>query len=315
MTASTIGAWTGDRFAHEAFVFDADDQAAARVVPFVEDGLALGQRVIVVAGPLVRDLVVDALGERVADLTVLAAAEEFWQGGHQTLATYRESMEPLLADGRPWRLVGEPTWLSTPGGHTWSRFEAVANDAFAQFPYYSLCLHDRRRLTREALEAQLRVHPLVWDGGAPVASADYEPTTQFLARVEPPTTPAPPHARTLHVEDLASARAALQEWVAPGAAAGRTTEVLLAVYELVVNAVRASGAARVDSWAEGPARLWQVSDHGPGLDDATAGYVPPERDLESGRGLWLARSLADDSAVRGSEQGTVVRLLFWSEDR
>jgi anti-sigma regulatory factor (Ser/Thr protein kinase) len=57
-----------------------------------------------------------------------------------------------------------------------------------------------------------------------------------------------------------------------------------------------------------------VADSGPGLHDVTAGYVPPPDDLESGRGLWLARSLADDATVRPHGPGTAIRLYFHRHD-
>jgi anti-sigma regulatory factor (Ser/Thr protein kinase) len=310
MTA-TVGAWTGQRFAHEAFVFETDEQARSRLLPFVEEGLDRDEAVVVVAGDRVRRLITSAFGNRTGDLAVLAPAETFWQGGHQTLATYRQSMEPLLSAGAPWRLVGEPVWLSAPGGDTWSRFEAVANDAFADFPYYSLCLHDRRRLAPSLVDAQLRVHPWVWDGSGPVHSATYESTRDFLERVEPPVTPLPAHARTCRLVDLPSARRHLRSWMDTSLVAPRTDEVLLAVYELVTNALRAAGEAWVDEWVEDATMVWQVRDPGPGLADVTAGYVPPPRDPSSGRGLWLARSLADDSSLRSQPgQGTTARLLF-----
>jgi anti-sigma regulatory factor (Ser/Thr protein kinase) len=309
-TAAPVGRWTGKRFAHEAFLFDTDAAVHERVVPFVEEGLAREEPVVVVAGDLVRTLLAEALGARTGELEVLAPAESFWFGGHETLASYHESMLPLLAAGRPWRLVGEPTWLATPGGAVWSRFEAVANEAFATYPYYSLCLHDRRRLAPAVLDTQLRVHPLVWDGTRPVASPAYEQTDRFLRSVEPDWTPAPPGADVLRITDPHLSRPALHALLDSSALGSRTGEVLLTVFELVTNAVRAGGVAEVSHWTEDGLELWQVHDHGPGLLDPTAGYVPPPVDLDSGRGLWLARSLADDSAIRASEAGTTVRLYF-----
>jgi anti-sigma regulatory factor (Ser/Thr protein kinase) len=310
-TFSPVGTWTGERFAHEAFVFDADGRARSRVLPFVQEGLDVGDPVVVVAGDRVRGLLCDALGVRTEELAVLAPAETFWQGGHQTLATYRDSMDPLLATGRPWRLVGEPVWLAAPGGHVWSRFEAVANLAFADYPYYSLCLHDQRRLSPSLVDAQLRVHPRVWDGRAPVLSDTYEPTRDFLRRSEPALTAAPRDTRRLSLDDSASARRRLRAWIDTHEVRSRTDEVLLAVYELVTNAIRVAGECQVEEWVEGETMVWQVRDHGPGLRDVTAGYVPPSRDPSCGRGLWIARSIADDSAIRTRPgEGTTVRLLF-----
>ena len=304
------GAWTGERFKHEAFVFSDDRAVRERVVPFVEEGLSRGEPVIVVADAPVRDVLSQALGSRVDELAVFAPSGSFWQGGHATLAAYQETMEPLLATGRPWRLVGEPSWLAEPGGHTWSRFEAVANDAFADYPYYSLCLHDRRRLPAALVDAQLRAHPLVWDGEAPVTSPDYEPTDVFLRDMEPSFDPPEDGVRWLVVHDLSGAGALVSSWMDLHPVRSRSDSARLAVHELVVNALQATGRAQVAEWHDDGHAVWEVRDEGPGLLDPTAGYLLPLRDLESGRGLWIARSLADDSSLRADRLGTAVQLVF-----
>jgi anti-sigma regulatory factor (Ser/Thr protein kinase) len=304
------GGWTGEGFTHEAFVFSDDAAVRDRVVPFVEEGLSRGEPVIVVADDVVRRVLATALDSRIDDLTVFSPSEGFWLGGHETLAVYHGSMEPLLATGEPWRIVGEPTWLAQPGGEAWSRFEAVANEAFADYPYYSLCLHDRRRLDPDLVDAQLRAHPLVWDGDAPAPSPSYEPTDVFLHNAEPAWRPPAHGVRTLEVDDLLTAPAALAAWIDFAAVRSRADAVRLAVHELVVNAVQAAGRARVSEWQEAGRAVWQIQDSGPGLSDPTVGYVLPVDALESGRGLWIARSLADDSSVRSTPHGTTIQLMF-----
>lgn len=86
--------------------------------------------------------------------------------------------------------------------------------------------------------------------------------------------------------------------------------MLLAVHELVANSVTAAGRAEVSTWAVNGTRVWEVADAGPGLHDASAGYAPPPLDVVGGRGLWLARCLADELLVRPQGPGTAVRLLF-----
>ena len=307
---NSVGGWTGQRFAHEAFVFDSDEEVRRRVVPFIEEGLAEGQAVIVVAGEPVRAVLADRLGGTVEELAVFADAAGFWLGtGQATLAAYHESMLPLLEEGRPWRLVGEPTWLTVPGGEAWSRLEAVANDAFAEYPYYSLCLHDRRRVARQLIENQLRAHPLVWDGTEVVPSPDYEPTEQFLRSLEPAWVAAPSHRDGTVVTDCAVARRWIRD-VAAADSGDRADDVLLAVHELGANSVTAAGSAEVSTWTVNGSRVWEVADAGPGLHDASVGYAPPPLDTLGGRGLWLARSLADELLVRPQGPGTAVRLVF-----
>ncbi len=50
----TVGAWQGEQFAHEAFVYDSDEAVRQRCVPYVEEGLDLGQAVVLVASRAVQ---------------------------------------------------------------------------------------------------------------------------------------------------------------------------------------------------------------------------------------------------------------------
>ena len=311
-TRDWVGGWRGERFAHEAFFFSDDDAVRARVVPFVEEGLSRGEPVFVIVDDPVRGVLAAELGSRIHELAAFTAAKDFWVGGHDTLAAHQRRMQPLRAAGVPWRLVGEPCWLADPGGEVWSRFEAVANEASVDYPCYSLCLHDRRRLSAEVIDAQLRVHPLVWDGDGPVPSSAYEPTDVFLCEAEPSWYPGS-GVRTVVVDDLATGPAAVGGWLDLRRMGSRGPDVRLAVHELVVNALQAAGAAEVSQWDDDGGVVWQVRDSGPGIDDRTAGYVLAVHDLDSGRGLWTARSLADDSSLRCTDEGTTVSLMFRSD--
>ena len=311
-TGDWVGGWRGERFAHEAFFFSDDDAVRARVVPFVEEGLSRGEPVFVLADDPVRDVLAAELGSRINELAAFTPTKDFWIGGHDTLVAHQRRMRPLLDAGVPWRLAGEPSWLAEPGGEVWSRFEAVANEALVGYPYYSLCLHDRRRLSAEVIDAQLRVHPLVWDGDGPVPSSAYEPTEMFLREAEPSWHPGP-GARTVVVDDLATGPATVGGWLDLHRMGFRGPDVRLAVHELVVNALQAAGEAEVSQWDEDGGVVWQVRDSGPGIADRTAGYVLAVQDLDSGRGLWTARSLADDSSLRSTDEGTTVSLLFRSD--
>lgn len=309
-TLSPTGAWTGHAFAHEAFVYEHEDEVAQRCVPFVEEGLARGEPVIVVATERVRAVLGDALAGDVDRLAVLAPAETWWQGADGTLAAYDRDLRGLLATGSPWRLIGEPIWLGYKGGRVWSRREAVANDCYAAMPYYSLCLHDRSRLAPEIVADALRTHPLTWDGQQPVPSPAYEPTDAFLAAAEPPWTPRPSQAVTTRVATAREARADVRALAYYLGWESRLDDMLIAVNELVVNAVTAAGAASVGGWVEGGRLVWEVADDGGARLPVIAGYVPPAEAAESGRGLWLARGTADDMSVRSPGQGTVIRLYF-----
>ncbi len=307
---TTARDWTGDRLAHEALLFDSDDQLRARILPFAGQAFEAGQELAVIASDRVRTVLADAFGAQAERLGTFADADAQWAGGPQTMSWYESSLAARLAAGRPWRLIVEPTWMAQPGGEVWSRYDAVANALFADYPCYSLCVHDRRRVPSHLANEVRRVHPLVWDGSRTVESPDYQHPQDFLRSVEPAWYPAPEDRRGVTVARANEARSLVRAALPQEVPQVWADEVQLAVHELVVNALEAAGTAEVNQWREDKTMVWEVSDDGPGLHDTTAGYLPPPRDTMGGRGLWLARSLADEAVVRPHGPGTAIRLYF-----
>jgi anti-sigma regulatory factor (Ser/Thr protein kinase) len=303
------GEWDGTDFAHEAFLFATDQEVLDRIVPFTMEGLSRGEPVLVVAGKRVRRLLAAELGQDVHRLATFAAAETWWRGGHGTLHAYDRDLRKLRSAVPTWRLVAEPVWLAREDGREWSRFEAVANRCYAAMPYYSLCLHDRRRLPASVLDAVVRTHPLTWGGHAPVETAAYEDPTRFLRSVQPEWEARPGHTAVWTVTAPREARRALAAAVMDGWRE-RADDVVLATHELLTNALRVAPFAEVAFWTDHETLVVEVSDTGPGLPDETRGYVPPADDLDRGRGMWLAWSLADDAAVASNPSGTAIRLYF-----
>lgn len=90
-------------------------------------------------------------------------------------------------------------------------------------------------------------------------------------------------------------------------AGGQVDDVVLVVHELATNVVRhGGGSGRLRLWREDHRIVCRVSDSGPGLTDAGAvGAEPPSPRVPGGRGLWIARRLAD-LRIETSPAGTVV---------
>lgn len=97
---------------------------------------------------------------------------------------------------------------------------------------------------------------------------------------------------------------------AVGLAGERLDDFVLAVNELITNAVRHGGG-------QGWLRLWQelgtvhceVSDVGPGISPAQLREQPrPAPDSLGGWGLWLTRRLSDEMVIDTGPAGTTVRI-------
>jgi anti-sigma regulatory factor (Ser/Thr protein kinase) len=144
-----------------------------------------------------------------------------------------------------------------------------------------------------------------------------------------PAAPAPVHAsgngaapsldQTFCEDSLFSLRNAV---AAHGAALGlstlRVADLVLLAHELASNAVRHGGATpstpgRLRLWAiaEPPAVVCEVSDAGPGLADPDlAGTEPVAVTAGNGRGLWIARKVADEIDIVAGPSGTRITATF-----
>lgn len=97
-----------------------------------------------------------------------------------------------------------------------------------------------------------------------------------------------------------------------GLSAAFTQDVVIAVHELVANAVRhGAGHGRLRVWLDHEALHCEVSDDGA---PPAAGTGPGTRirpwDVVPGHGLWLVRRLAAHASVRTGADGTTATATF-----
>lgn len=107
--------------------------------------------------------------------------------------------------------------------------------------------------------------------------------------------------------ELVSLRSAVAECADELGAGSRVDDVVLVAHELASNVVRhGGGSGRLRLWREDHRIVCRVSDAGPGLADVgSAGAELPSPQVPGGRGLWIARKLAD-LRIETSPAGTVV---------
>ncbi|WP_225755012.1 ATP-binding protein [Actinotalea sp. Marseille-Q4924] len=110
--------------------------------------------------------------------------------------------------------------------------------------------------------------------------------------------------------DLAAVRRTVRRCaVSAGLDAGRTDDLVLAASELAANSVdHGGGRGSLRTWHDEGSVVVEVSDSGH-IADHEVGSRPPTADSERGRGLWMARRLADRFVLHTGRHGTTARLV------
>ena len=304
------------RYVHDALFFSSTDELAAATVPFVREGLAAGDAVVVAASPATADVVRAAVDgdERVR---VVERDAAYARRTPAAVTTFRRLADELTATGAPRvRVVGETDFGRTEREWLeWQRYEAVLNDALAAWPLWGLCLFDTTRLPESVLESVARTHPTVVAGRSRTPNPRFVDPAEYLRGLPVPREPLQYGAPRLAVDDVADPIALRHAVAAELSAVGGPREVvedfLLAVDETTSNAVR-HGAPPVGLrlWTSAERVVCTVTDHGPGLDDPFAGYGPAHGDdlSRGGMGVWLARQLCDHVDISSDPDGVTVRL-------
>jgi anti-sigma regulatory factor (Ser/Thr protein kinase) len=303
------------RLLHDALLFSSPDELAAATVPFVQEGLAAGDVVVVTASPATADVVRTAVDDD--RVRVLPRDVAYGRRTPAAVTAFRRLTDELAATGaRRVRVLGETDFGRTEREQLeWQRYEAVLNDALADRPLWGLCLFDTTRLPEPVLESVARTHPTVVVGRSRTPNPRFVDPAAYLRGLPVPEEPLQSGVPRLAVDGVADLIALRHAVAAELASVGGPREVvedfLLAVDETTSNAAR-HGAPPVGLrlWTSADRVVCAVTDHGRGLDDPFAGYGPAHgQDLSrGGMGVWLARQLCDHVDISSGPDGVTVRL-------
>jgi anti-sigma regulatory factor (Ser/Thr protein kinase) len=118
-------------------------------------------------------------------------------------------------------------------------------------------------------------------------------------------------SRAFGLGDVTALRHSVSRHAAAAGLAGqRLQDFVLAVNELITNAVRhGGGRGHLRLWCRDGVIWGEVSDRGPGMPDPApdGGRLPPTSAV-GGRGLWLARRMSDTITIDTGPLGTVARV-------
>jgi anti-sigma regulatory factor (Ser/Thr protein kinase) len=296
---------------HDLFVYETDDELAQTANDFLcwapdEEAVALA-----VFDTRKSAVLREALGPMVGDVTFVDRDTHYTRP-EAALATYDATLRRLLrGPATSVRLFGElplaPTGQDWDG---WIAYEAILNRAFADQPVWIVCGYDARELPDSMIEAGLRTHPQRHhDGLGP--SAEYDDPASVVRALTPAPAPLPDDLPSLPIDS--DARAFRDRLAGAMSTAGVAAEdargMLIAAGEVLANAWHhGSGVRSLRAGAVDGQFVLELADHGPGLDDPLAGYLPPRPGAHDGAGLWVARQLTRRCELLQSPDGLTLRL-------
>jgi anti-sigma regulatory factor (Ser/Thr protein kinase) len=295
-----------DAFRHEAVFYAGPEAFLDRLAPFVEEGLANGEPVMVaLEAPKLR-----ALQHRLGAAAERVEFADMGDIGHNPACIIPAWRDFVAGRSGPMRGVGEPIWPGrTPDELVECQcHEALLNTAFSGTDgFHLLCPYDSVHLDREVIEEAERSHP--WVGAA--ESVRYRADHGLPPQLSEPLPPAPgePAEHRILWDTLGSIRALVAEHaVQAGVSKLRAGDLVLATHEVATNSIRHGGGEGIlRVWHDRDTVVCEVSDRGR-LDKPLAGRARPALDSEGGWGLWLANQLCDLVQLRTLPGGSVVRL-------
>ena len=301
-----------DRFSHEALFFAGDDGFLQGTLPFLREGLARDEAMLVALprehlALLVRELGDDAKRIYFADMLALG------RNPACIIPAWRDFVADHQAEGRPFRGIGEPIYADRSDDELveCQRHETLLNLAFEDGPAWRLlCPYDTAALPPDVIEEARRSHPALWEDGAEAPSSSYVAPEQALDARRDEIPPPPSHAERFAFtsQDLGALRRLVRRCAeSAGLGSQRISDLALAATEVATNRVlHAGGTGVLAIWWEDDAVFCQVLDSGR-IDDPLVGRERPSPDKLRGRGMWLVNQLCDLVEVRSRADGNIVR--------
>jgi anti-sigma regulatory factor (Ser/Thr protein kinase) len=295
---------------HNLFLYDDDAGLEMRMAPFLRAGLEAEEAVVIVVDERKWQIMREVLG-RDADRLTHIDRDTFYTRPEAALAGYDSKVRHLLRDGASSiRVFGELPLCTTPEEcATWILYEAILNHAFARHPVWIMCGCDSREQPDEIVEGSLHTHPEVVDDAWHDNPHFHDPAE--IVRALTPHSEALPDLRPMPVDGSPRGfrRRLMAEMAHLQVPPVEAENMALAAAELMANAERHGGGhRRVRIGRVADRFVCEVTDHGPGIDDPLAGYIPPAQGGLDGAGLWVARQLTRRLELLTTPQGLTARL-------
>ena len=297
---------------HEVGFYRSDAEFGALIVPFVEEGVAAGQPVILGYDDRKASLLRSWLSDPAA--VAFIADDSLYATPARAIASYWRMFERLTTAGATQiRIAGDVPHEGNGGRFAgWDRYESAASTVWDRFPVWSRCLYDATTAAPRVLDIAARTHPRIV-----LPSGQYEPSRRYqeaaaFQPLPPDPDPLEDSVPAIVMSDPSPAQVRHALTIIGGGRVSETAleDLMIGVGEAVSNARRHGGPpVTTRIWAGSGRILIHVHDTGPGPADPLAGLVPAWAGpgLREG-GLWLIHMLGLDAALIRSRDGFTIRL-------
>lgn len=297
-----------DALIHYAAVYTSAEDYIGAVLPFLYDGLTVGDPVLVMAPTHNIDLLKARLDRSANRVTFLDTAGELRNPARLISTSHRLAKSQ---PGRRIRVVGEAIWPGRTAAEIREgvRHEACVNILSAERAVTVFCPYDAR-LDAPVIEDGGRNHPHRLEGGDYRTNPKYvDPAVTLSMRDPLPAAPAHAERMDFRRADLKAVRHVVRDRASrAGISEERVSDLLLAVYEVATNSLAHTGGPGIlRIWRDPEALLCEIFDNGH-ITDPLVGRVQPLGHAESGRGLWMVNQLCDLVEVRSAVAGTTIRM-------
>jgi anti-sigma regulatory factor (Ser/Thr protein kinase) len=302
-------------FAHDALLYDGPDDFLEGTLPFLREGLAAGEAMLV-AVPQDRIALLRAALTGHADRVCLVDMTRLGRNPAAIISAWRDFLGEIDVRQRPARGIGEPIWDGRSAQEIveCQRHESLLNLAFDDGPPWQLmCPYDTRALPDDVILEARRSHPFVRERGVRRESRDYVAPASVLGPEEDDLPVVPDRAQRLaftRAEMTDVRRLVSRQALQAGLDEERRADLVLAVSEVASNSVLHGGGDGVLAiWRDADALVCEVRDRGR-IADPLVGRARPSPHQRGGHGMWLVNALCDLVQVRALADGNVVRMTL-----
>jgi anti-sigma regulatory factor (Ser/Thr protein kinase) len=298
---------------HEAGFYNSDAEFLALIHPFVTEGLAAGEPVVIGYDERKCNLLRATL--RCPEQVAFIEDTSLYASPARAIEAYRQQFERHVAAGAEQiRIAGDVPHEGNGGRFAgWDRYESAVNAVWQEYPVWSRCLYDATTVHDDVRDVVVRTHRrLVTPDGGATASPHYQDVAEFVGLPPPPdsleaTTP----SVRLGDASLKRTRRCVADAARECLDAAAFDELGFALSEAVINAQSyGHPPVAVRVWTAPHRVVVHVHDTGPGPPDPLTGLVPvPEGTSGAGLGLWLSHQLREvDVSLLTDAAGFTVRL-------